>query len=92
MPLFFFDVREGVRFVPDERGLELPDIGAAEQEAAEAAAEIGRDLLPRGTARSVTVEVRNEDGKRVITATVALAVDRVHPDPTSPGRKGDVTG
>lgn len=86
MPRFFFDVREGVRFVPDEDGLEFPDINAAERSAAEAAAEIARDLLPKAVARSVTVEVRNDHGQRVVTATVTLAVDRVDPEPTPPVR------
>jgi hypothetical protein len=85
MPLFYFDVREGVRFTPDENGLSFPDMDAAEREAAEAAAEIGRDKLPKGAARSVSVEVRNHHGQRVITATVTLALDRVHPEPTAPG-------
>ena len=84
MPLFYFDVREGVRFVPDDTGVELPDLGAAEREAAESAASIGRDLLPKGVARSVTVEVRNTHGQRVLTATVTLALDRVDPEPTPP--------
>ena len=84
MPLFYFDVREGVRFVPDDTGLEFPDLGAAEREAAEAAASIGRDLLPTGCARSVTVEVRNTHGQRVVTATVTLALDRVDPEPSPP--------
>src|SRR4051812_40206516 len=75
MPHFFFDVREGVRFTPDDEGLEFPGIDAAEHEAAECAAAIGRDLLPKGVARSVTVEVRNQHGQRVATATVTLAVD-----------------
>jgi hypothetical protein len=83
---FYFDVREGVRFTFDEEGLELPSLDAAEQEAAIAAASIGRDLLPKGTARSVTVEVRNEHGQRVVTATVTLAVDRVYPEPRPPVR------
>jgi hypothetical protein len=55
MPRFFFDVREGVRFTPDDEGLEFPGIDAAEHEAAETAAAIGRRfgllhlnlLLPR---------------------------------------------
>jgi hypothetical protein len=87
MPRFYFDVREGVRFFLDEEGQVFPDIGAAEKEAAEAAASIGRDLLPKGVARSVTVEVRNEHGQRVVTAVVALVVDRVDPEPTAPGLK-----
>lgn len=84
MPLFYFDVREGVRFIKDEVGVVFPDLDTAEREAAEAAAAIGRDLLPKGTARSVTVEVRNEHGQRVVTATVILAVDR-SPEPSRPG-------
>lgn len=84
MPLFYFDVREGVRFTPDKEGLEFPDIAAAEREAAEAAASIGRDLLPKGVARSVTVEVRNQHEQRVVTATVTLALDRVDPEPSAP--------
>ena len=83
MPRFFFDVREGVAFVVDDDGLELPDIDAAEHAAAEAAASIGRDLLPKGNARSVTVEVRNQHGQRIITATVTLALDRVDPEPVA---------
>jgi hypothetical protein len=84
MPHFYFDVREGPQFVPDEEGLEFPDVEAAEREAAESAASIGRDLLPKGTARDVTVEVRNEHGQRVITVTVTMQVDRVEPSPVAP--------
>ena len=43
MPRFYFDVREGARFAPDDEGLEFPDLDAAERNAAEAAAEISRD-------------------------------------------------
>jgi hypothetical protein len=85
MPQFYFDVREGDRFTPDDEGLEFPDLDTAEREAATTAAEIGRELLPKGAARCVTVEVRNEHGQRVVTATVTLAVDRVDPEPIPPG-------
>lgn len=81
MPRFFFDIREGARFVEDTEGLEFPDLDAAEREAAETAASIGRDLLPKGVAREVTVEVSNEHRQRVLTVTVSLTLDRVHPYP-----------
>jgi hypothetical protein len=45
MSRYYFDMREGARFVPDEVGLNLD---AAERAAAETAAEIGRELLPKG--------------------------------------------
>ena len=85
MPRFYFDVREGARFVPDDEGLEFPGLDAAEREAAEAVASIGRDLLPKGDAREVTIEVRNEHRQRVLTVTVSMHIERVHPSPVRPG-------
>ena len=76
MPRFYFDVREGSRFVPDEEGMEFVDLDAAEHEAAVAAAGIGRDLLPQGGVRQVAVEIRNEQGQRVTTVTVTVQIER----------------
>ena len=84
MPRFFLDVREGSRFVSDEDGAEFPDLSAAEMEAANAAAEIGRDLLPKSDARAVTIEVRNEHDQRVLTVTVSMDIHRVVPAPQPP--------
>ena len=81
MPRFYFDVREGQLFVEDQDGLEFPDIDTAEQEAIQAAASIGKERLPRGDTRDVTVEVRNERRQRVVTVRVELHIDRVHPAP-----------
>ncbi len=81
MPRFYFDVREGQLFVHDQDGLEFPSLDEAEQEAIEAAASIGKDRLPRGDTRAVTVEVRNERRQRVLTVTLALDIKRVHPAP-----------
>ena len=85
MPLFYFDAGDGASFHSDEEGLEFPDLDAAEREAAEAAAEMGRDRLPRGDTRDITVEVRNEHGQRVLTVRVSMEIDRVAPPPVAPG-------
>ena len=85
MPRSYFDVREGASFIPDEDGLEFASLDAAEHEAACTAAEIGRDRLPTGDAREVTVEVRNEHRQRVLTINVSREVDRVEP-PLQPPR------
>jgi hypothetical protein len=85
MPRYYFDVREGPRFIHDDEGLVFDDLDAAEREAAEAAAQIGRDHLPKGGIRDVTIEVRNEHSQRVLTVTVSMHIDRVHPTPV-PGR------
>jgi hypothetical protein len=71
MPRFYFDVREGSSVVPDSEGLGFDGIEDAEMEAAVAAAEMGRDELPNGDAREVTIEVRNEHRQRVLTMSVS---------------------
>lgn len=81
VPRFYFDVRDGAKFTPDDEGLECASLDAAERMAAETAAEIGRELLPRGDVREVTVEVRNEHGQPVLTVTVSMHVKRVKPLP-----------
>ena len=84
MPRFYFDVREGTRFVPDEDGLEFESLDAAEHEAACTAAEIGRDRLPTSDAREITIEVKNEHRQRVLTIKVSMEVDQVDPSPQPP--------
>ncbi len=84
MPLFHFDLREGQRFIPDKEGIDCPDLDAAEREAAEVAADFGRDLLPGGKTRAVSIEVRNEHGRRVLTVTVSLHIDRMELSPVPP--------
>lgn len=71
MPRFYSDVREGPSFTPDEEGFEFDSLDEAEREAATSAAEIGRDRLPKGDAREVTAELRNEHrtGLRILAIT-----------------------
>jgi hypothetical protein len=40
---------------------------------------IGQDLLSKGNAHKVIVEVRNPRGKRVLAVTVTMQVERVAP-------------
>jgi len=84
MPRFYFDVREGAIFTPDEEGVECESFDAAERLAAESAAEIGRDRLPKGDARDVTVELKNEHRQRILTVTVTMEIHRVDPEPLPP--------
>jgi hypothetical protein len=79
MPRFYFDVRDDGSFTSDDEGREIDTLDAAELAAAEAAAEIGRDWLPKSDARAVTVEVRNEHRQRVLSVTVTMQVERVDP-------------
>ena len=53
MPRFYFDTREGATFTPDNEGVEFPSLDYAERAAAVAAAEMGRDCLPKGGDRDL---------------------------------------
>jgi hypothetical protein len=88
MPRFYFDIREGTRFVSDEGGIEFESLDAAEHHAAQTAAEIGRDKLPSRNAREIVVEVRNEHKQRVITVAASMRIQRVSPSPEPPEVEG----
>ena len=88
MPRFYFDVREGTRFVSDEGGIEFDTLDAAEHHAALTAAEIGRNQLPSSGPREIIVEVRNEHKQRVITVTVSMRILRGAPPPEPPYVEG----
>jgi hypothetical protein len=88
MPLFYFDVREGTRFVSDEDGIEFDSLDAAEDHAAQTAAGIGRDNLPNRKVREIVVEVRNEHKQRVITVAILMRIQRVTPLPEPPDVEG----
>jgi hypothetical protein len=81
VPRFYFDVREGASFTPDNRGLEFDGLDGAERAAAELAADLGRDRLPKGETRAVTVELADEHRQRVLTVRVSMEIDRVYPPP-----------
>ena len=55
----------GSPFHSVDEGLEFASLEAAEYEAACAAVGFGRDWLPKGEARGITIEVKNEHGRRV---------------------------
>lgn len=73
---FYFDVREGERFIPDHEGLACAGLEQAEREAAQSVAEIAKDRLPAGHVREISVEVRDERGQRVLTVTITMTVSR----------------
>ena len=87
MPRFYFDVREGASFTPDNGGLEFDSLDVAERAAAELAADLGRDRLPKGEAWAVTVELKDEHRRRVLTIKVSMEVDRVEPPPDPSDRE-----
>ncbi|WP_425265667.1 DUF6894 family protein [Terrihabitans rhizophilus] len=77
MPRFYFDIWEGRRFIRDDDGVDLEDTDAVERTATIAAADIGREVLPREAgATSVTIEARDEAGNHLLSVTTSLLVRR----------------
>ena len=59
MPRYFFDTRDGDKFIQDDEGQELPDLLRVKAEAARSLAELAKDVIPASDRRSLTVEVRD---------------------------------
>jgi hypothetical protein len=74
---FHFDIREDGTFVPDPVGATLPTVEAVIVEAVAGAVAIANDRLPGSKLQSVVVEARDENGSRVLTATVSLKIELV---------------
>jgi hypothetical protein len=73
VPRYFFHIRDGDRFEPDEYGVELRDAEAAHDEALRAAGEMVRDAAIAGrdiSARSL--EVVDEAGAPVLSVAFSL--------------------
>lgn len=66
MKRYYFDIREGDAFAPDDEGLELSGVEAAQEEAALSLADMARDAV-RGSSKqthphTMQIEVRDDDG------------------------------
>ena len=75
MPRYFFEIDDGELHTTDEEGLELPDLKAARDEAMGVLPEIAQAIHPRGDRQELAAVVRNESGRKVVIATLALKAD-----------------
>jgi hypothetical protein len=62
MTRYFFDIREGNKFAPDEEGIELPHVEAAQIEAARSLADLVRDKIDSQPFTFMSIQVRDSDG------------------------------
>lgn len=62
MQRYYFDIREGNDLAVDEEGVELPDVQAAEAEAARSLADMAKDHVLARTSHTLTIDVRDENG------------------------------
>ena len=66
MSRYFFHIRDGLEFVPDEEGVECRDLFAAWEEALCSAGDIALSDYKRGLlGPAVTIEIEDEEGNVV---------------------------
>jgi hypothetical protein len=75
MPRFYFDVRED-RVTPDEVGVELESLEAAEREAIRMVIGIGHESLSKDRPSEIEVQVKDKEGFLLLTATISVVVRR----------------
>ena len=77
MPFYYFDSRDGDKFIPDEHGVELDGIESARDEAAIALAELAKDVLPGSERRELTIEVRDEAKEHLLKTCLVYEAVRL---------------
>ncbi|HEX2555747.1 MAG TPA: hypothetical protein VHL98_18765 [Microvirga sp.] len=76
MPLYFFDTHDGSTFLEDQEGIELDGFEAARLQAQEGLADMARDIIPGdGPERTMTVAVRDREGRTILRAMLTLNVE-----------------
>jgi hypothetical protein len=72
MARYFFDIDDGEEFTRDVLGVECASREDVRRNATGGLAEVAQDELPDGNQRLFQVRVRNEDGRYVFEASLAL--------------------
>ena len=62
MPHYYFDICENGETATDEEGLELPNLQAAEIEAARSLGDMAKNMPPGLERHDIEIAVRNEQG------------------------------
>jgi hypothetical protein len=71
---YFFDWRDNDSFDEDVEGMELPDLEAAKIEASRSLLEHAHDILPSFERQSLSIEVRDEHGKPLLSIILVLEI------------------
>jgi hypothetical protein len=80
MARHFFDWRDNKDFDEDEEGMELPDLEAVKAEACRSLLERARDILPGLDRHSLSIDVRDEGGRRLLSIILILEIRALAPD------------
>lgn len=74
---YYFDVDDGESVTVDEIGLEIYGMDQVHDEACRTLGEIAKDNLPDGSTRQFKIAVRDDQGRTVLRASLALSVEHL---------------
>ncbi len=77
MPRFYFDINDGTGIVHDTEGSEHHGLDAAQHEAVETLALLGREIFPQSGDRELSIEIRGEEGKTLMRTRLSFLAERV---------------
>jgi hypothetical protein len=77
MARFFFDWRDNENFEEDDEGMDLPDLEAVKVEASRALLERAREEVPGRDRHTLSIEVRDENGRPLMSIILILEVRAV---------------
>jgi hypothetical protein len=85
MARYYFDIREDNETGTDLEGVELRDLDAAAREATETIVQMVGDYRVAGGSREISIEVKDSDGRRLLTValTLRLVRDNFQPAPSA---------
>jgi hypothetical protein len=78
VPRYYFDIREGEDFAPDDEGLELPSIERVQEEAARSLADMAKEAVGKDhdeAGLQMAIEVRDDSGP-VLQVGFTFEIDR----------------
>lgn len=76
MPLYYFDVNDSGRDVPDHEGIELPDLTQARSQALRMLGEVAKNELPNSDRTGFAVTICSESGKALLTISLSVRGER----------------
>ena len=79
MPRYFFDTRDGDKFIRDDEGIVFDTIQEARDEATGGVADMAKDALPGRVRREIAVEVRDAADVRLLRASLWFEVQVLTP-------------
>jgi hypothetical protein len=80
MARYFFDWRDNENFDEDDEGVELPNLEAVKVEASRSLLERAREIMPGLDRHSLSIEVRDESSRPLLSIILILEIRALAPD------------